>query len=101
MIRFFFFFLFHKPVCFVFVTDNCKLRSPEQVQRCQNHMVELLLFFLKKTYPDDRIRIARLISATTELRSAKLQFMAEEDDIKWAEKIDIEFPALFYEIWST
>jgi hypothetical protein len=57
---------------------------------------------LRKNRPRDPLCIARVLMVITDLRNVKEAHVTLEDKFTsiWFSKI-VEFPAIFYEMWST
>ncbi|ELT95858.1 hypothetical protein CAPTEDRAFT_187474 [Capitella teleta] len=81
----------------VFLTDRAgELQALKQIHACQELILEALLFYLEKTYPEEPLRVAHLISLATDMRDIKLS----DECLKWTTEIDIELPKLFKELWT-
>ncbi|ELU17328.1 hypothetical protein CAPTEDRAFT_219555 [Capitella teleta] len=83
-------------------TDRCHLKEPDKAQECQNNLLEMLHYLLRKNRPRDPLCVARVLMALTDLRNVKEAHVKLEAKFtsRWFEQI-VEFPPLFYEMWST
>ena len=83
------------------ISDRCVLQEAGKVETSQWLMVEALDYLLKKNHPEEKCMLAKCISILTELRTVSALHAEEEEkfSMDWSDKI--EFPPLFYEIWST
>jgi hypothetical protein len=82
---------------FYLLADHCELQAPKKVQKCQDRILESMLFFLEQLYPHDPLRIARIISVATEMRTLKNRYNLGELNFRFIEEIDVEVPPVFYE----
>lgn len=63
--------------------------------------MEALSYLLKKNHPDERNLLAKCIMVLTDLRTVSALHAKEEEKFTMDWSDIIEFPPLFYEIWST
>ncbi|ELU17332.1 hypothetical protein CAPTEDRAFT_187473 [Capitella teleta] len=73
-----------------------ELQALKQIHACQELILEALLFYLEKTYPEEPLRVAHLISLATDMREIRLP----GECLKWTEEIGIELPKVFKELCS-
>ena len=85
----------------LFVSDRCELREPDQVQKCQDSMLELLHYILRKNHPRDPMCIAKVLMVATDLRNVKYLHHKQENRFTTHWINQMEFPPIFYEMWST
>ncbi|ELT92706.1 hypothetical protein CAPTEDRAFT_187470 [Capitella teleta] len=82
-------------------TDLCELKAPEKVQKCQDYILELLTHHVRTYYPDEPLRLSRILMIAADLRTVELPIVRADYDMQWAKYIDVDVPDLFYEIWAT
>lgn len=84
----------------VCLLDRCPVSDRRAVERCQLVLLECLLHLFAKNHAADSLLFARVVAIMVRLRTeSEAQSRAEERFIiEWRDKL--EFPPIFFEMWS-
>ena len=77
------------------------MKEPHKVEDSQDTIIEAMKFHLRMTHPHDSIRLAKLITLLTEMRTLSELNRVQEEKIEMQWSGHIQFPPLLYEMCST